>query len=196
MNFVVIFGPPAVGKMTVGYELARLTGMKVFHNHMTIDLVLEFFPYGHQKFHTLVSEFRRRIFEEMASSELPGMIFTYVWALDQPGDKEQIDSYCQIFKEQGADIYFVELEANLDKRLERNKGEFRLSKKTSKRDTVRSESYLLSTDKQYKMNSSDDFFYNDNYVKINNTNLMPEETAERIVEEFGFTEVSQTGSTS
>lgn len=48
MNFVVIFGPPAVGKMTVGYELGRLTGMKIFHHHMTIDLVLEFLPYGHE----------------------------------------------------------------------------------------------------------------------------------------------------
>ena len=42
MKFVVIFGPPAVGKMSVGYELAKLTGLKLFHNHMTIDLVLNF----------------------------------------------------------------------------------------------------------------------------------------------------------
>ena len=35
MKFVIIFGPPAVGKMTVGYELAKFTGLKVFHNHMT-----------------------------------------------------------------------------------------------------------------------------------------------------------------
>ncbi|NJC96370.1 MAG: shikimate kinase [Anaerolineales bacterium] len=189
MNFVVIFGPPAVGKMTVGYELAKLTGMKVFHNHMTIDLVLEFFPYGHKKFHTLVNEFRRRIFEEVASSELPGMIFTYVWALDKPGDKEQIDSYCQIFKERGADIYFVELEASLDERLERNKSEFRLSKKSSKRDTSRSERNLLQTEEQYRMNTDGDFFYEENYVKINNTELSPEATARHISEEFGFVTV-------
>ena len=186
MNFVVIFGPPAVGKMTVGYELAKLTGMKVFHNHMTIDMVLEFFPYGHEKFSKLVSEFRQRIFEEVATSDLPGMIFTYVWALDQPGDKEQIDSYSEIFVQQGADIYFVELEADLDERLERNKGEFRLSKKSSKRDTARSEKNLLNTEEQYKMNTDDDFFYKENYVKINNTSLSPEETAQKIVDSFGI----------
>jgi len=187
MNFVVIFGPPAVGKMTVGYELAKLTDMKVFHNHMTIDLVLEFFPYGHEKFNTLVSEFRRRIFEEVASSELPGMIFTYVWALDQEGDKKTIDSYIGIFKRNGAGVYFVELEADLDQRLERNKGEFRLSKKLSKRDTEQSEKHLLDTQDQYKLNSTDDFFYTENYVKINNTDLMPEETAKRIAQTFGLT---------
>lgn len=186
MNFVVIFGPPAVGKMTVGYELAKLTDMKVFLNHMTLDPILEFFPYGHEIFNTLVSEFRQRIFEEVAASDLPGLIFTYVWALDQDGDKKQIDSYCDIFRKHGADIYFVELEANLEERLERNKGEFRLSKKTSKRDIARSEANLLSTDKQYKMNTSDDFFYKKNYIKIDNTRLSPKETAQKIVAEFGF----------
>ncbi len=186
MNFLVIFGPPAVGKMTVGYELAKLTGMKVFHNHMTIDLILEFFPYGHEKFDLLVSEFRQRIFEEVATSDLPGMIFTYVWALDQPDDKEQVDSYCEIFKQNGADVYFVELDADLDKRLERNKSEFRLSKKSSKRDISRSEKNLLKTESQYKMNTNGDFFYQENYVKINNSNLSPKATARRIVEAFGF----------
>ncbi len=187
MNFVVIFGPPAVGKMTVGYELAKLTGMKVFHNHMTIDLVLEFFPYGHKSFDTLVSEFRRRIFEEVAVSELAGMIFTYVWALDQPGDKEQVDFYCEIFRKQGAEIYFVELEADLDERLARNKSEFRLAKKTSKRDITRSEANLLKTEQQYRMNSRGDFFYEENYVKINTTRLTPHETARQIVKAFGLT---------
>ena len=81
MNFVVIFGPPAVGKMTVGSELAQITGFKLFHNHTTIDLVLNFFPFGHPQFGKLVGEFRRRIFEEVAASDLAGLIFTYVWAL-------------------------------------------------------------------------------------------------------------------
>jgi len=178
--------------MTVGYELAKLTGMKVFHNHMTIDLILEFFPYGHEKFNRLVSEFRQRIFEEVAASDLPGMIFTFVWALDQEGDKKTIDSYCEIFKQRGANIYFVELEADLDERLERNKGEFRLSKKTSKQNIVRSEGNLISTDKQYRMNSTDDFFYKENYIKINNTRLDPQETANKIVAAFDFT-LTETG---
>ncbi|HSG45806.1 MAG TPA: AAA family ATPase [Anaerolineales bacterium] len=187
MNFVVIFGPPAVGKMTVGYELAKLTGMPVFHNHMTIDLVLEFFPYGHDRFHTLVSEFRQRIFEEVAAEKGAGMIFTYVWALDQEDDKLQLDSYCEIFKKQGCNVFFVELEAALEERLERNKGKFRLQKKSSKRDIARSEANLLDTEKIYTMNSKDDFFYKENYVKINNTDISPEETARQIADAFGFT---------
>ena len=75
MKFIVIFGPPAVGKMTVGYELAKLTGFRLFHNHMTIELVLNFFDYEQPQFHTLVAEFRKRIFEEVAASDLTGLIF-------------------------------------------------------------------------------------------------------------------------
>jgi hypothetical protein len=186
MNFIIVFGPPAVGKMTVGYELARLTGMKVFHNHMTIELILEFFPYGHETFRKLVAEFRQRIFEEVAASELVGLIFTYVWSLDQPADKSQIDSYCEIFRRQGANVYFVELEADLETRLERNKTEFRLSNKPSKRDVASSETRLLSTEQKHRMNSQGDFFYQENYIKINNTHLTPQETAQKIVDTFGL----------
>jgi len=59
MELVVVFGPPAVGKMTVGREICLLTGFKLFHNHMTIEPVLDIFPYGSPQFSRLVSEFRR-----------------------------------------------------------------------------------------------------------------------------------------
>jgi hypothetical protein len=54
MKFIVVFGPPAVGKMTVGYELEKLTGFRLFHNHMTIELVLNFFDYEQPQFHRLL----------------------------------------------------------------------------------------------------------------------------------------------
>ena len=43
MKLVVIVGPHAVGKMTVGQELSKITGLKLFHNHMTIEPVIEIF---------------------------------------------------------------------------------------------------------------------------------------------------------
>ncbi|MFQ5616169.1 MAG: AAA family ATPase [Anaerolineales bacterium] len=188
MRFVIIFGPPAVGKMTVGYALQKLTGLRVFHNHMTIDLVLPFFEFGCRPFHRLVSEFRRRIFEEVAGSDLPGLIFTYVWVLDHPSDKMFIDEYCDIFREQGGQVYFVELEADLSERLRRNVTDFRLAKKPSKQDTQRSEANLLALEERYKMNSNGDFLYQENYVKINNTHLSPAETARKIAQVFGWPE--------
>ena len=122
---VFIVGPPAVGKMTVGTELARRTGLRLFHNHHTIDLVLQFFPYGTPPFQRLNGEFRRRIFEEVAASELPGLIFTYVWAFDHESDAAAVEEYASIFRARSGRVVFVELEATQAERLRRNETELR-----------------------------------------------------------------------
>lgn len=69
---------------------------------------------------------------------------------------------------------------------------FRLQQKPSKRAVEESRRRLLEDDLKYKLNSSGDFFYRGNYVKINNTHLPPAEAARKIVEAFGFT-ASATG---
>ncbi len=122
--------------MTVGRELSVLTGMKLFHNHMTIELVLPFFEFGSPPYLRLVQTFRRMIVEEAAQSDLPGLIFTYVWALNLDGDRQFLQSIVDIFRQQGAEIYFVELQATLAERLARSRTGFRLSQKPSKQNVV------------------------------------------------------------
>ena len=46
MKLIILFGPPAVGKMTVGQELEKITRLKLFHNHMSLELVNQFFDFG------------------------------------------------------------------------------------------------------------------------------------------------------
>lgn len=46
MQLIFIYGPPAVGKLSVANALAKLTGYRVFHNHLTIDLVRSIFDWG------------------------------------------------------------------------------------------------------------------------------------------------------
>jgi shikimate kinase len=70
MDLLFVVGPPAVGKMTVGKEIADRTGLRLFHNHMMIEPVLHFFDYEDPAFGRLVEEFRIRIFEEVAASDL------------------------------------------------------------------------------------------------------------------------------
>ena len=65
-KFVLICGPQAVGKMTVGQELAKLTGLKFMHNHETIDLPLKFFEFKSEQRERLTDLFRFSIFEEVA----------------------------------------------------------------------------------------------------------------------------------
>lgn len=186
MKLVIIFGPPAVGKMTVGQELARATGLKLFHNHMTIDLVLNFFGYGTSEFSRLDSLFRNEIFDAVAASELPGLIFTYMWALNEPGDKFYIDDLANRFSARGGMVYYVELQAALEVRLKRNKGATRLEQKPSKRDLAASEAMLLRHDRQFELNTSEQrpFFYKSNYLKIDNTALAAVEVAAIIKEKF------------
>jgi chloramphenicol 3-O-phosphotransferase len=186
-KLIILFGPPAVGKMTVGKELADLTGLKLFHNHMTIELVIPFFDFGTPPFRRLVDTFRQMIMEEVAQSDdLPGLIFTFVWALNQEGDRQFIDQITAIFRAQGGAIYYVELQASQEERLARNRTEYRLSQKPTKRDVAFSEKNLLELDANYKLNSDGDFFYRTNYLKLDSTQLTADEAARQIQSHFGL----------
>ena len=116
MQLIVIFGPAAVGKMSVGLELQRLSGLRLFHNHMSVDLALKFFPFGSAPFARLVKTIRNQVFEEVAASDLPGLVFTYVWALNDPRDKESVDKLTRIFTDRGATVGYVELFATQEER--------------------------------------------------------------------------------
>jgi cytidylate kinase len=75
---VMIVGPPAVGKMTVGAELCRRTGYRLLNNHMTIDLVTAFFEFGTAPFVRLVDAFRQQLLDEISHSDLPGAVHARV----------------------------------------------------------------------------------------------------------------------
>jgi len=186
MKFVLIFGPQAVGKMTVGQELAKITGLKLFHNHMTIDLVNPFFDYGTKEGKRLVNLFRQEIFEEVSKSSLYGLIFTYVWAFDSQSDWEYVNEVCKIFESRGGTVYFVELEANLEERLERNKSSHRLEHKPTKRNIKWSENEMKKTMEKYRLNSLEGEIIQENYLRINNTDLSAEEAARIIKDKFSF----------
>ena len=186
MMFILIFGPPAVGKMSVGKELAKITGCKLLHNHMTIELVLEFFEFGTPKFKILNSEFRRRIMEEVSTSDLPGLIFTFVWGFNLESEKHYVEEICGIFQKEGGIVYLVELFCELEERLRRNKTKERISEKPSKRHIKESESRLLHLEQQYVMNTQGDFYFKENYIRIDNTHLNQREVAKKIIEEFNL----------
>jgi hypothetical protein len=177
MKFVLIFGPQAVGKMTVGHELEKITDLKLFHNHMTIELVNPFFDYGTREGKRLVGLFREELFKAMAKSDQSGMIFTYVWAFDIKEDWEYVEKVCQLFESEGGSVYFVELEADLEERLVRNRSAYRLEQKASKRNIERSENDLLKSMDQYRLNSYEGEIQRANYIRINNTNLTAAEVA-------------------
>jgi hypothetical protein len=184
-TLVFLVGPPAVGKMTVGQALQEITGLRLFHNHLSIDAVLPIFPFGSEPFRRLVCEFRVRVFEEVAESELPGLIFTYVWAFDDPRDLQFVEKMKHIFESRGARAVFVELWADLETRLQRNATEPRRTEKPSKRNVEESRARLLELEALYRMNSNGDFPFPD-HLRIDNTLLEPAEVAARIAGHFSL----------
>ncbi len=186
MKLVIIIGPHAVGKMTVGQEIEKRTDLKLFHNHMTIELVAPLFGFGRKSpiGTKLVDSFREQIFEEFAKSNQEGMIFTCVWAFNKKSDWDYIENLCNLFKSNGSEVYFVELEADLDVRLKRNKHPDRLKYKPSKRNIEWSEKDLMDSMKRNRLNSNHGEIKYEQYLKINNTSLSSSEVAEKIIRAF------------
>lgn len=184
MSLVIIFGPQAVGKMTVGHELEKITDLKLFHNHMTIELVQPFFNYGTQEGKRLVRLFRNEILEAVAKSDLPGLIFTIIWEFDAKSDWDYIEQISEMFSKNNKEVFLVELEADVNTRLARNKTEHRLMHKPTKRNLDWSESELLRTSKEIRLNSREGEIQSENYIRINNSNLSPEDVAEMIKSRF------------
>ena len=174
--------------MAVGREIEAATGLRLFHNHVAIEPVLPFFTFGTEPFVRLVDGFRNRMFEEVAQSDLPGMIFTFVWDLNSQGDTDFIERACSVFAQRGHNVAFVELSATVEQRLIRNRGAERLREKPSKRDVERSEQYLLLNSSKYRLNSDGAIPLPYRHLRIDSTELSAKATAQRVIDELGLAE--------
>lgn len=187
MKLVLLTGPQAVGKMTVGQALAKITDLKLFHNHQTIEIIRDLVPLDEAGW-KLVDQLREAVFRAFAKSGQYGMIYTLLCVF--PKDAAYWDWIKNCFREEcpegDFEFYFVELEADFGERLCRNKTENRLLHKPSKRDLEWSEGLLHSYEEQYRMNSLPGEVTEPNYLRIDNTRLSAEETAARIKEAFGL----------
>ena len=102
MKLAILIRPHAVGKMTVGQHLSELSGYKLFHNHLSIELVAPFFSFSTPEGRGLVNDIRQLIFEAFAKSDAAGYIRTFVWAFELSGDRDYIESGTKLFEDQGA----------------------------------------------------------------------------------------------
>lgn len=170
--------------MTVGQELAKLTGYKLLYNHMTIEMVRLIFDYDKESYRKMNSIIRYEIFKEFSKSNQKGIIFTgcFDFGNDFKEEKEETDKWMNLFEE----TYTIELETTLEERLKRNKTSNRLEFKASKRDLEWSEKDLLRSVEKHRLNSNqgegEKIF--ENFMKIDNTKLSPEKVAKMIKEKF------------
>lgn len=183
MKLVFLIGNGAVGKMTVGQELMKITDLRLFHNHMTIEPVLEIFGNFNLP---VITKIRELIFSEFAKSDNYGMIFTMMMNFDSQDEWDYLEHIKDIFKPYNTDFYYVELVASQETRLQRNVTENRLMNKQSKRDIEASNKRVILADEKYRCESYDGEFKFENYIKINNENLSPQEVAEKIKNHFSL----------
>lgn len=76
MKLVFLYGPVASGKLTIARELAALTGLAVFHNHLIVDAVASVFSFGTEPFIRLREQFWLATMGEAAASGR-SLIFTF-----------------------------------------------------------------------------------------------------------------------
>ncbi len=174
MKFILIYGPPAAGKLTIAKELQTLTGYQLLHNHLVVDLVeaidtersAEFFSL-HDKILTDVINF--------AIKKDKNIINTFVYA---HGTRD--DDFMRNVKEavtaNGGEIYFIQIMCSKDKLIERVVEPSRKSfGKISNADK------LAGLLEQYDLETP----FEDTFLTINNSDKTAVEVANEIIRAVG-----------
>jgi shikimate kinase len=179
MRLMFLNGPPAAGKLTIGRELAKLTGFRLFHNHLTVDLAREVFYFGSEPFQRLVEDLRLKVFTAAAQHGLPGLIFTFVYggAIDDRFVRRTMEE----MEAAGARVCFVQVTCPAEELLNRVEDESR-----------RAYHKLASREKLAALLNSRDWLSAIPFVEsfpIDTTRLTPVEAARDIAQHFQLDEV-------
>ena len=118
MQLVFIHGPAAVGKLTVAREFASLSNMRLFHNHLTVDLVSALFDFGSEPFARLRESIWLDAFAE-AARQGRSLVFTFhPEASVRHGFPQRAVS---AVRSHGGEVIFIELtcpEDEIERRIE------------------------------------------------------------------------------
>lgn len=174
MNIVFLYGPPASGKLTVAEILAKLTGYRLFHNHLTQDLAREIYPAFDETRFGLVDILRLDVIE-YAVANGTNIIVTYVY-----GGVQQDDSFIakviRTVTTGNGKVLFVELTAPDNVLIERVNNESR------KRFHKLTDSNILRAkleNREYSASIPSQEVY-----KIDTSSREPEYTARKIIEHY------------
>lgn len=184
-NLIVVCGPQAVGKMTVAESLRDKLKYNLMMNHDSIEVSDRIFGFATPAQKEFNAIFREKAFE-LAVKHNVDLLFTYVCAFEMPEEREYLTSLAELFQNNGGNFYFVELSADLETRLARNETPHRMDRKASKRDVAWSKSNLLKDTEKHRLNSDSDEFWFENHIKIDNTNLEPDEVADMVINKFNL----------
>ena len=184
-NLIVVCGPQAVGKMTVAEALRDKLHYSMMMNHDSIELSDRIFGFGTPAQKALNGAIRETVFSLAVLHNLD-LIFTFVCAFDLKEDVAYLKALEAQFTESGGQFYFVELSATLERRLERNETPHRMEMKPSKRNTEWSRRDILETAERFRLNTDEGETLFLHHLKIDNTDLSPDEVTDRVIAAFGL----------
>jgi len=176
VKLVVIYGAPGVGKLTTAKALAELTGFRLFHNHLSFDLVSAVFDFPTPPFSRLSETIRLATFEAAARENLPGLVFTFVYAA--PEDDEFVRRIVQVVEPRGGQVVFVRLscdQATLERRV--------LGEERKHFGKIADVPRLRGALRRWKLDATIPFGES---LEIDNSSLSADEAARRIAEHFAL----------
>jgi shikimate kinase len=172
MKLIFLYGPPAVGKYTVGKELEKLTGFKLFHNHATVDAVHTVFKFGTKPFWELVEKYRTDMIKQAVKYNVD-LIFTSVYV---KSDAAGLMRYVRLIERNGGKVLCVRLYTPKNVLHKRLKGESR--KKFGK---VKESKTLNELFRKYELY---DEFPHKNSMSVDNTNRSAKTVARMIIKHY------------
>jgi len=171
MKLIFIYGAPATGKLTIAKELATLTGYRLHHNHMAIDLALALFDFDDPNFLRLCQRINLDVFEIANQAKLPGLIFTFAYG--GAFDDRFIDEVLSRYR---STALFVHLSCEINELKRRVLGQDR-------------QAYKKVTDVTVLMRALEVIDYakpvvHSRHLAIDTTNLLPQDAVRKIVEHY------------
>jgi AAA domain len=177
MKLVFIYGVPGTGKLTVAREVSRLTGLRLFHNHLTVDLAASLFEHGTAEYLDYVRHLRLEAFERAAKANVD-LIFTF-WYSSISGPS--VERYRNVIETAGGpnsnnEILFVRLHCRPEVL------EARVTSPSRQNWKIASVQELRDAFAQYPTSFVDAI--PGTQLEIDNSDLEPEVVAEQIVSFF------------
>jgi cytidylate kinase len=118
MKLLFLYGPPGVGKLTVAKHLCDRLGLRLFHNHLVVDLLTSVFEFGSKPFVDLREQIWLSVFAEAARG---GASLVFTFAPERTVTAGFVPATVETVKAHGGETLFVELTSSreeLERRVE------------------------------------------------------------------------------
>lgn len=122
MKLIFIYGPPASGKLTIAEILSERTGIPLFHNHLSRDLVKDIYGDKLRDNYELVDRIRFNVLDYCSKNQTD-LIFTYVY--EGEDDDENVRQFINTIEKNNGEVVFVELTAKKEDLISRVDNESR-----------------------------------------------------------------------